>query len=286
MMLDIVHETLYRYAVPASYSVQYLRLWPRADAGQHVLHWSLQAPGRRWTQTDAFGNGVVVTSLVEPHDEIRIVARGQVETHSRRGVLRAHDTAVPPLAFALATRLTVAAPAVETLAREALGRPRGAEPASREALEELMHAVHAHVAYVQGVTDVHDTAAEVLEHRRGVCQDLAHVFLACCRARRIPARYVSGYILTDAQHAASHAWAEAWLPRARGGAGAWLGFDVTHDRLAGPELCRLAVGRDYADASPVRGMHVGGGGEQLRVRVAVVGAEAEDADADAGGTDQ
>ena len=106
MMLDIVHETVYRYAVPASYSLQVMRLWPRADAGQHVLHWALEAPGRRWTQTDAFGNEVHVSSLVEPHGEIRIVARGQVETHGRRGVLRAHDTPVPPLAFALATRLT------------------------------------------------------------------------------------------------------------------------------------------------------------------------------------
>ena len=66
MMLDIVHETVYRYAVPASYSLQVMRLWPRADAGQHVLGWTLEAPGRRWTQTDAFGNVVHVTSLVEP----------------------------------------------------------------------------------------------------------------------------------------------------------------------------------------------------------------------------
>jgi transglutaminase-like putative cysteine protease len=275
MLLDIVHETLYRYAVPASYSVQVLRLWPRADTGQHVLHWTLEAPGRRWAQEDAFGNVVHVVSLTEPHGEIRAVARGQVQTQGRRGLLRAHDLAVPPLAFALATRLTAGAPAVERLAASAFGTRHGPEAASREALEALMQAVHGHVAYVQGVTEVHDTAAEVLAHRRGVCQDLAHVFLACCRARGIPARYVSGYILTDAAHAASHAWAEAWLPRAHGGAGAWLGFDVTHNRLTGPELCRLALGRDYADASPVRGMHVGGGGEQLHVHVAVQGSGEE-----------
>ncbi len=277
MMLDIVHETVYRYAVPASYSVQCLRLWPRADAGQHVLSWSLEVAGRRWSQLDAFGNAVTVTSLTERHDEIRAVARGQVQTHGRRGLLRANDCAVPPLAFALATRLTAGAPSVEALAAEVFGERRGEESATREMLEALMQAVHREVAYVQGVTDVHDSAAEVLEHRRGVCQDQAHVFLACCRARGVPARYVSGYVLTDATHAASHAWAEGWLPRAHGGAGAWLGFDVTHNRLSGPELCRLAVGRDYADASPIRGMHVGGGGEELRVRVAVQGS-GEDAE--------
>jgi len=275
MMLDIVHETVYRYAVPASYSLQVMRLWPRADAGQHVLRWTLEAPGRRWTQTDAFGNVVHVTSLVEPHGEIRVVARGQVETQGRRGLLRAHDTPVPPLAFALATRLTAEAANVAALAGSVFGRQRGPESASRELMEALMQAVVARVAYVPGATDVHATAGEALKQGEGVCQDMSHVFLACCRARGVPARYVSGYILTDAKHAASHAWVEAWLPRARGGDGAWLGFDVTHNRLAGPELCRLAVGRDYADASPVRGMHVGGGGEELQVRVAVVGAEAE-----------
>ena len=279
MMLDIVHETVYRYAVPASYSLQVMRLWPRADAGQHVLRWSLEAPGRRWTQTDAFGNVVTVTSLVEPHHEIRAVARGQVETQGRRGLLRAHDIAVPPLAFALATRLTAEAANVAALAGTVFGKQHGPESASRESLEALMQAIVERVAYMPGATDVHATAGEALEQGEGVCQDMSHVFLACCRARGIPARYVSGYILTDAKHAASHAWVEGWLPRARGGAGAWLGLDVTHNRLAGPELCRLAVGRDYADASPVRGMHVGGGGEELRVRVAVVGAESEAPDA-------
>ena len=279
MMLDIIHETIYRYTVPASYSLQYLRLWPRADAGQHVLHWSIEAPGRRWSQVDAFGNLVTVTSLLERHDEIRAVARGQVETQGRRGLLRAHDTAVPPLAFALATRLTAEAPSVQALAAAAFGKRHGPEAASREALEGLMQAVADRVAYVQGSTDVHATAQEALEQGKGVCQDMAHVFLACCRARGIPARYVSGYVITDAQHAASHAWVEGWLPRSRGGAGAWIGLDVTHNRLAGPELCRLAVGRDYADASPVRGMHLGGGGEVLHVRVAVVGAESQGTDA-------
>jgi transglutaminase-like putative cysteine protease len=279
MMLDIVHETVYRYAVAASYSLQVMRLWPRADAGQHVLRWSLEAPGRRWTQTDAFGNVVTVTSLIEPHDEIRAVARGQVETQGRRGLLRAHDTPVPPLAFALATRLTAEAANVAALAGTVYGKQHGPEIASRESLEALMQAVVERVAYVPGATDVHATAGEALEQGEGVCQDMSHVFLACCRARGIPARYVSGYILTDAKHAASHAWVEGWLPRAHGGAGAWLGLDITHNRLAGPELCRLAVGRDYADASPVRGMHVGGGGEILHVRVAVVGAESEAPDA-------
>ena len=273
MLLDIRHETIYRYAVPASYSLQYMRLWPRADGGQRVLHWRIDAPGRRWTQIDAFGNAVFVTSLTDRHDEIRVVAQGQVETLDERGVLLPHDSHVPPLAFALPTRLTEADAAIEALAASALQGITPTEIEHPQALQPLVDAVFERVAYVQGVTDVSHSAAEVLQQGQGVCQDMVHVFLACCRARGIAARYVSGYLLTDATHAASHAWAEAWLPRARDGAGAWVGFDVTHQRLAGPELCRLAVGRDYADASPVRGIHIGGAGEALSVKVAVQGAD-------------
>jgi transglutaminase-like putative cysteine protease len=273
MLLNIRHETAYRYAVPASYSLQYMRLWPRADGGQRVLNWRIDAPGRRWTQQDAYGNAVFVTSLTDRHDEIRVVAQGQVETLDERGVLLPHDSAVPPLAFALPTRLTEADAAIEELAASVLSGIAAAELAGPEPLQPLVDAVSARVSYVQGVTDVDHTAAEVLQLGQGVCQDMAHVFLACCRVQGIPARYVSGYLLTDATHAASHAWAEVWLPAARGGAGAWVGFDVTHQRLAGPELCRLAVGRDFADASPMRGIHVGGAGEALAVHVAVQGVD-------------
>lgn len=273
MLLDIRHETLYRYAVPANYSLQYMRLWPRADGGQRVLNWRIDAPGRRWTQTDAYGNSVFVTSVTDQHDLVRVVAQGQVETLDERGVLLPHDSAVPALAFALPTRLTEADAAIEELAASVLSGVTPAELAGPEPLQPLVDAVFARVSYVQGVTDVGHTAAEVLRQGQGVCQDMAHVFLACCRVHGIPARYVSGYLLTDATHAATHAWAEAWLPCARGGAGAWVGFDVTHQRLAGPELCRLAVGRDYDDASPMRGIHVGGAGEALAVHVAVQGAD-------------
>jgi len=273
MLLDIRHETLYRYAVPASYSLQYMRLWPRGDGGQRVLNWRIDAPGRRWAQTDAFGNAVFVTSLTERHDEVRVVAQGQVETLDVRGLLLPHDSAVPPLAFAQPTRLTEVDAAIQALTASVLGHVNAQELDTAAPLQPLVDAVFERVAYVQGVTDVFHTAAEVLQQGQGVCQDMAHLFLACCRAHGIPARYVSGYLLTDASHAASHAWAEAWLPRARGGAGAWVGFDVTHQRLAGPELCRLAVGRDFADASPMRGMHVGGAGEVLSVDVSVQGAD-------------
>lgn len=273
MLLNIHHETVYHYDVAASYSLQYMRLTPRADAGQRVLHWKIDVPGRRSSHVDAFGNAIYVTSLVDKHSDIRVVAHGQVETCEERGMLVPHDSAVPPIAFALPTALTTTDAALEAFTTAVLGDMQGADLMDAEPLQALVQAIHEKVVYVQGVTTVAHTATDVFAKGQGVCQDMAHVFLACCRARGIPARYVSGYLLTDAEHAASHAWVEAWLPHAREGKGAWLGFDVTHNRMAGPELCRLAVGRDYLDACPIRGIHVGGSGETMRVSVGVQGGE-------------
>ena len=120
--------------------------------------------------------------------------------------------------------------------------------------------------YTPGVTNVSDDAATVLARGEGVCQDQAHVFIACCRAAGIPARYVSGYFYTgDVGEIASHAWADAWLGEETG----WLSIDLTHKSLAGERHCRLAVGRDYRDAAPVRGVRHGGGGEAMHVAVVV-----------------
>lgn len=269
MRLEIRHETVYTYSTPASYSIQYVRQTPRSEGGQRILSWSIDSPGRRWRQTDAYGNSVLVISLTEPHSEIRVVAQGQVETVDERGMVMPHDSAVPPLAFALPTPLTLSDDAIRALAAEAIPGS-GAEAAAQAPLEKLMNTVAKRMAYVLGTTDVHATAAEALKQGSGVCQDLTHVFLAACRARGVPARYISGYLLDDASHvASSHAWAEAWIAEANRGAGAWLGFDVTQNRLAGPELCRLAIGRDYLDASPIRGMRLGGAEEVMKVDVTV-----------------
>ena len=266
MLLTIAHETIYRYAQAAAYSIQVLRLYPRSDGGQRIIAWQVDSPGRRWQQLDACGNRIYVISRNEPHRETRIVARGQVETADERGRLVAHGIRVPPLAFAQPTRLTQSDAAIAALATQTLG---GGAGTLRAGLEALTAAIFGSVAYVQGVTEVNNTAAETLAAGSGVCQDMAHIFVAACRAAGVPARYVSGYILTDDRHAASHAWAEAWIADALGGAGAWLGYDVTHNRLAGPESCRLAVGRDYLDAGPVRGSRIGGLQEEMEVRVVV-----------------
>lgn len=261
MLLDITHATTYRYHAPANYSVQYLRITPRTDRGQRVLSWSIETPGRRWAQRDAFGNIVHTLSIIEPHDSISIHVRGTVETRDETGLSILEVGSIPPAAYLFATPLTTADDAILALAQVLVrhGSDR------REGLLRLAESIEGKVKYLPGSTDVQSNAIEALHQGAGVCQDHAHLFIAACRAAGVPARYVSGYLFTgEQQHLASHAWGEAWSDEA-----GWLEVDVTNTKLCGPETCRLAVGRDYLDASPVRGVRRGGGQEALEVNVSV-----------------
>jgi transglutaminase-like putative cysteine protease len=149
-----------------------------------------------------------------------------------------------------------------------------------EAARELMQRIHADFEYATSATDVNTPALRALALRKGVCQDLAHVMLGCLRSLGLPARYVSGYLLTEPPPGqprlvgsdASHAWASVYLPAGEG-PGTWLDFDPTNDRLAGEEYVTLAVGRDYSDVSPIRGVIHGGAKHKLRVAVTVTPVE-------------
>ena len=273
MLLDIRHETTYSYAAPVKHSIQYLRLSPRSDGAQRVLNWRIEAPGRRVAQRDAFGNTVHVLTVDQPHQNLRIVVAGKVETEVPvEGMLIAHDSAVPPLAYALETPLTASDAAVRALSAKHLQAGKGEEASLLRLSEDIL----AQVQYLTGSTTVHSTAIEALRQGQGVCQDHAHLFIAACRAANLPARYVSGYLFTgDSDHLASHAWAEAWVerpdatrPDGSSGSG-WFAIDVTHAHQADQQTVRLAVGRDYMDAAPVRGARRGGGAEAMEVRVLV-----------------
>jgi transglutaminase-like putative cysteine protease len=132
-------------------------------------------------------------------------------------------------------------------------------------LHEVMLAIAEKVAYSPGDTHVHTTGAEALEQGSGVCQDHAHIFCAVARALHVPARYVSGYMAQGAghaAHAASHAWAEAYIEHL-----GWVGFDPTNRACATEAYIRTAIGLDYAEAGPVRGVRSGGGTETMTARV-------------------
>jgi transglutaminase-like putative cysteine protease len=260
--LHIHHRTTYRYEGAANYSIQTLKLTPRRDPSQRTLNWRIHAPGRRIEQQDAFGNITHLLTLEGPHTEVAIHAEGVVETDERFDGLLPSEGILSPLVYANATPLTAPSAAILAMSRQVFAS-RKATPAE---VTTLISLVADKVSYRPGTTAVTDSASEVVARGEGVCQDQAHVAVAVCRAAGIPARYVSGYILVDeGTHAASHAWIEVWLQ----GENAWQGCDVTHQVHAGARLCRLAVGRDYMDAAPVRGVRRGGGREEMDVQVLV-----------------
>ena len=263
MLLHIRHETLYRYDRPVKHSVQSLRLTPRTETGQRVLAWSLTAPGRHTQQLDAHGNLMHLLTLDEPHDEIHILVAGTVETEDVPDAAPSDRGRLSPLVYVPETPLTRAD---EGLREFALAHGR-ADP-GRDAALALAHSVRDSMEYVPGVTEVSDSAAHAFALRRGVCQDHAHVMIACCRTLGVPARYVSGYLLTGRDdHIASHAWVDVWLARHE----RWFAIDVTNGLPGGLQHCRLAVGRDYLDACPVRGVRRGGGAEAMNAKVEVSG---------------
>jgi transglutaminase-like putative cysteine protease len=262
MQLHIRHETHYIYTEPVKRSVQNLRLTPRQESSQRALSWSINAPGKQHAQIDAHGNVVHLLTLDQPHREIRIVVSGVVETDDHVG-FKLHDQgSLSPLAYLAATSLTRPDEAiVEFAQKQALNKND-----KQVALLKMAGDICERIEYTTGATDVHESAAQAFTRRKGVCQDQAHVFIACCRASGIPARYVSGYFYVGKNNeVASHAWVDTWLGAEQG----WLGVDVTHHSLVGGNHCRLAVGRDYLEACPVRGVRRGGGDEEMKVAVAI-----------------
>ena len=261
MQLHIRHETQYVYSEPVKRSIQNLRLTPRSELSQRTLHWSITAPGKQKAQIDAHGNVVHLLTLDQPHREIRIVVNGLVETDDHVGSALQEQGNLSPLAYLAATSLTRPDDDVVTFAHGQNLRARDAD-----SLLKLAGGICERIEYVKGVTDAGSSAAQAFARRKGVCQDHAHVFLACCRSIGIPARYVSGYVYTGKNgDVASHAWVDCWLEDQRG----WLGIDITHRSLIGPQHCRLAIGRDYLEACPVRGVRRGGGTEAMKVEVAI-----------------
>jgi len=256
MKLSISHDTTYHYENLVHASIQYLRLTPQESARQHIITWELQLPRPTRAQFDPYGNVLHVLTLDEPHEAIVIRARGEVEIDESQD---SESDTLSALPFLRSTRLTAADEALRDFAsRHCPGA------CNRSALIDLMQALAEHMVYTPGSTQVESTASEAFAGGSGVCQDHTHAFLACARTLGIPARYVSGYLCSeDSGHLASHAWAEVWLDDA------WYSFDVTN-QLARPERhLKLAIGLDYLDACPVRGMRRGGGFEHMRAQVHV-----------------
>lgn len=262
MLLSIGHVSRYTYAEPAGYLVQSLRLTPQSFEAQRVLEWSILAPGieKATGFTDSFGNLVHLVTATGVPAEAAVIARGVVETRDTAGLVRGAFDPMPVRTYLHETAKTKPNDALSDLAH----RVSGQNPLDR--MHNLMQRISEAVTYEIGATGEHTSAAEALADGKGVCQDHAHVFIACARALGLPARYVNGYFLTegDEPSEAHHAWAEAWVD----GLG-WVGFDPANSMCPTDRYVRLATGLDAAYAAPIRGTRRGGAKEVLDVLVEV-----------------
>lgn len=281
MRVRIRHTTTFRYDTPASGSFNELRITPRNDERQNLLSFRLSlTPKARTTEyRDHFGTRVHAFNVWAPHDLLSIVGESVVVSAPRKPVPRdAGDLAAlddPAFRDTHAEWLHTSPLAVggDPLVSFAQHVRRVVTPSS--VVELVLGAsseVHRRFEYATGASYVTSTVDDLLERGRGVCQDFGHLLIATLRDLGVPARYVSGYFFADPEPALdvpidveSHAWVEAFVP----GFG-WIEADPTNDCLADERHIVVAVGRDYGDIAPIRGLHAGGGPSTLDVSVTMV----------------
>jgi transglutaminase-like putative cysteine protease len=297
MRLRVEHRTSYFYGDTVTTSHHEARLTPRESESQRTCAHEIEiipTPEARRRRFDYFGNRVVHFSLSEPHRSLEVLARSVVEVTPQRPPeigqgpgwesvrdLLAQDRrrdALDAYSMVLESPLVPALPEVRAYAAPFFtpGRP------VLEAVQALVERIHAEFAYDDHATEVSTALADVLRLRRGVCQDFAHLAVAGLRSHGLPARYVSGYLLTHPPPGrpkllgadASHAWFATFVPEY-----GWVDFDPTNNVIPAGDHVTAAYGRDFSDVTPLRGVILGGGQHKLSVAVDVdLVPESEDAD--------
>ncbi len=265
MRIRIHHTTQYAYDRPITSAVQVLRMTPRPNDAQHIARWRVETDvdGRLKAGEDSLGNLTHTLYVDGPVQRLRLMVSGEVETQDTGGVLRGGVERFAPEVFLRETRLTTADGALRDYARQVAG----ATSDRLQLLHDLLAAVHRDVTFCTDATDSASSAAQSFSQGRGVCQDLAHIFIGVARFLSIPARYVSGHLVRDdgvVEQEAAHAWAEAHVP----GLG-WVGFDPANGACPSESHVRVAMALDYLGAAPVRGSRFGGGREEMEVRLSV-----------------
>jgi transglutaminase-like putative cysteine protease len=271
MRIRISHATDYAYDRTARGILQHLRLTPRPHEGQHVRSWRIEcdADVRLTPGEDAYGNVLHVLQTEKPVDRLSIRVEGEVETVESYGVVRGAIERLPPMVYLRDTALTQADADIRQFAADAVASV-GSDPLAR--MHALNQAINREVRFDTDATHPNTSAQEALRLKRGVCQDMAHLFLSCARTLGVPARYVSGHLMRPdrSDQEAGHAWAEAMVQDL-----GWVGFDPANGVSPTESHVRVAIGLDYLAAAPVRGTVYGGGGERMSVRLRVADASAQ-----------
>jgi transglutaminase-like putative cysteine protease len=283
MRYRVLHETVYRYESPVVLSQQLLHLTPRVLDFQSLEDHRVTiepVPGEAASRHDYFGNPVTQILIAAPHPALTVRSDSTVSVSERpapsgagpwdtlRDGLRGPAPLLEPLQFLFES------PHVECF-RDLAAYAEPSFAPGRDALEaalDLTRRIHADFTFDPKATSISTPLREVLARRRGVCQDFAHFMIGCLRTLGLPARYVSGYILTSPPPGkprlvgadASHAWVSVWC-----GPAGWVDLDPTNNVRVGDEHVTLAWGRDFSDVTPMRGVILGGGDQELEVRVTV-----------------
>jgi len=287
MNYRITHRTVYEYPEPVTVSHHAARVRPRPTAAQGRTDFSLHVmpePVAKTMRTDYFGNRVCFFSIQQIHRKLEItaVSRVSVEAIPAPQVTDSPDwpcvramfrdpvspELVDPYQFCFNSPLIQASPELADYVRQSFNE----QTPLLVGVQDLNRRIHSDFKYDPVATTVATPLGEVLSNRRGVCQDFAHIAIACLRSLGLPARYVSGYLRTHsgpgkprlAGADASHAWFSAFCPDL-----GWVDFDPTNDLIPAEEHITVAYGRDFSDVSPVTGILVGGGSHQVTVGVEV-----------------
>jgi transglutaminase-like putative cysteine protease len=266
MRIRIWHDTIYRYSWPVTGVIQTLRLTPRNTDAQYIMNWRIDvsADCPLTCHVDAFGNSTHTLTAEGPLDHLIVHVEGEAEIEDTNGIVKGTIEPFPPSLFLRETPLTQSDEAIRDYARDVAGK---AVQEPLPILHALLDTLPETITFDTDPTHAHTTAAEAFALKRGVCQDISHIFIASARSLGIPARYVSGYFhRSDGmnEQQAAHAWAEAYVD----GLG-WVGFDATNGMCPTDAYLRVAVGLDYLSAAPVRGSRIGGDGEGLDVRIRI-----------------
>ena len=290
---DVTHDTNYRYASEVSLAHHVAYLKPAETRHQRVEHFVLKVtpkPIVERTIRDVYGNVRMYFSVDLPHTRLMVRAKSRVRVSARyegydpsvsapwadvveRLVYRSNGPRLRQNEFAFPSPYI---PRHRELGAYAQGSFKADRPIAEAAID-LMRRIHADFKYASDSTDVSTPVLDAFVARQGVCQDFAHIMIGSLRALGLSARYVSGYLLTQPPPGkprlvgadASHAWVSVWCPHADG-EGCWLDLDPTNDVIPATSHVTLAIGRDFGDVSPLRGILRGGGGEhRLTVGVTV-----------------
>ncbi len=289
MKYRIIHRTLYSYEETVTTCHNEARLIPRNHGHQQCLNASLTVdppPASRSEREDFFGNHVAYYAIDIPHDRLEVTATSEImlepapgqlplgsgipwEESQRRLYQELNPDNLDARQYLLDSPMVAATAAIKRYAAPSFRNNR----AVAEVVHDLMARIHRDFTYDPGFTTIATPLSEVLEHRRGVCQDFAHLAIACLRSHGLPARYISGYIETQAPPGqqkllgadASHAWFAVYDPDV-----GWLDYDPTNNQIPIDRHITTAWGRDYSDITPIKGVIYGGGHHDTEVSVDVV----------------